>query len=229
DVRAVLMGVDDERRAELRGERGEGASCLRALLERARVVAEEDVDLAAAGEALQGGPLACGGTVPVATGAAWSGGKRAAVGETAQAAEPEACAGRQVVQTETEWHRAGSEAARAGARERLGVVVVSVHEQKLEAGTAQQGTGGAEEAAPFRGARQVAEVAQGDERVAALLDGALDQAAQPASIAVQVAKGEQTTHSSRAYRARSCSGGGLKRRRRPDKRPRGGRESRQLG
>jgi hypothetical protein len=48
----VLVGVDDERPAELRGQRGEGASCLRALLERARVVAEEDVDLAAAGEAL---------------------------------------------------------------------------------------------------------------------------------------------------------------------------------
>src|SRR5262249_35602952 len=52
-VRAVLVGVDDERRAELRGERGEGASCLRALLERARGVAEEDVDPAVAGDALQ--------------------------------------------------------------------------------------------------------------------------------------------------------------------------------
>src|SRR5215204_5053093 len=51
-VRAVLVGVDDERGAELGGERGEGASRLFALLERARVVAEEDIDLAAAGEAL---------------------------------------------------------------------------------------------------------------------------------------------------------------------------------
>src|SRR5262245_9895030 len=50
-LRAVLMGVDDERRAELRGKHGEGASCLRALLERARVVTEQDVDLAATGEA----------------------------------------------------------------------------------------------------------------------------------------------------------------------------------
>jgi hypothetical protein len=56
----VLVGVDDERRAELRGERGEGAARLRALLERARVVAEEEVDLAAAGEALEGGLLARG-------------------------------------------------------------------------------------------------------------------------------------------------------------------------
>jgi hypothetical protein len=52
-VRTVLVGVEDERRAELRGERGEGASRLRALLERARVVAEKKVDLAAAGEALK--------------------------------------------------------------------------------------------------------------------------------------------------------------------------------
>jgi hypothetical protein len=92
-----------------------------------------------------------------------------------------------------------------GAGERLGVVVVSVHEQKLEARPAEQGASGAEETAPVRVARQVAEVAEGDKRVAALLDGALDQAAQVASVAVQVAKGEQTAHSSRAYRARSCS------------------------
>ena len=52
-VRAVLVGVDDERRAELRDERGEGAARLRALLERARVVAEEEVDLAAGREALR--------------------------------------------------------------------------------------------------------------------------------------------------------------------------------
>jgi hypothetical protein len=50
-----------------------------------------------------------------------------------------------------------------------------------------------------------AEVAEGDERVAALLDGALDQAAQVASVAVQVAEDEQTAHSSRAYRAPSRS------------------------
>src|SRR5262245_30130406 len=202
--RAVLVGVDDERRAELRSERGEGASCLRPLLERARVVAEEDVDVAAGGEALQGGPLARGGTMPVATSRTRSDGKGAAVGETAQAAEPEARSGRQVVNTETERHRAGGGAAGLGARERLGVVVVSLHEHKLEAGQAKQCSGGAEEAAPFGVARQVAEVAKGDERVAALLDGALDQAAQLASIAVQVAKGEQTAHSRRAYRARSC-------------------------
>ena len=89
--------------------------------------------------------------------------------------------------------------------ERLGVVVVSVHEQKLEARPAKQGIGGAEEAAPFRIARQVAEVAEGKERVAALLDGALDQAAQVASVAMQVTENEQPAHSSRAYRARSCS------------------------
>ena len=83
---------------------------------------------------------------------------------------------------------------RARARERLGVVVVSVHEQKLEAGAAEQGTGGAEEAASFRVAWQVAEVAERDERVAALLDGALDQVAQVASVAVQVAENEQTAH-----------------------------------
>ena len=77
--------------------------------------------------------------------------------------------------------------------------MVSVDEQKLEARTAEQGTGGAEEAAPFRVARQVAEVAEGDERVAALLDGALDQAAQVASVAVQVTEDEQPAHSSRAY------------------------------
>ena len=77
--------------------------------------------------------------------------------------------------------------------------MVSVHEQKLEARTAEQGTGGAEEAAPFRVARQVAEVAERDERVAALLDGALDQAAQVASVAMQVTEDEQPAHSSRAY------------------------------
>ena len=69
DVGAMLMGVEDEGGAELRGERGEGAARLCALLERARVVAEEQVDLVAAGEALKGGPLACGGPVPVAAGA----------------------------------------------------------------------------------------------------------------------------------------------------------------
>jgi len=67
-VRAMLMGVEDEGGAELRGERGEGAARLCALLERAWVVAEEQVDLGAAGEALQGGPLARGGPVPVAAG-----------------------------------------------------------------------------------------------------------------------------------------------------------------
>jgi hypothetical protein len=202
-VRAVLVGVDDERGPELRREGGEGASCLGSLLERAWVVAEEEVDLAATGEALHGRAFTRGGAVPVATGLPRSDGKRAAVGETAQAAEPEACPGRQVVETETERDGAGDRAAGLGLRERLGVVVVSVHEQELEAGPAELGFGGAEEAAPFRVTRQVAEVAQGEERVAALLDCPLDQAAQPASVAVQVAKDEQTTQSSRAYRGRA--------------------------
>ena len=140
-VRVVLVGIDDECRAELPGERGEGAARPRALLERSRVVAEEQIDLAAAGQALAGGPLACGRPVPVATGSRRPGGKRAAVGETPQATETEACSGRQVVQAEAEWHRAGSSGARAGAGERLVVVVVSVHQQKLEAYPAEQRTG----------------------------------------------------------------------------------------
>jgi len=45
--------------------------------------------------------------------------------------------------------------------------------------------------------REVTEVAEGDERVAVLDDGALDQRAQMASVAVQVAKNEQPAHSSR--------------------------------
>jgi hypothetical protein len=81
--------------------------------------------------------------------------------------------------------------------------VVSIDEQELEARPAEQGARGAEEAAPFRVARQEDEVAERDERVAALLDGALDQAAQVASVAVQVAEDKQTAHSSRAYRAPS--------------------------
>jgi hypothetical protein len=88
---------------EFRGERREGAASLHASLERAWVVAEEDVDLAAAGEALKGGPLERSRPEPAATGVgAW----RAAVGQTAQAAEPEPCSGRQVVQAEAEPHRA---------------------------------------------------------------------------------------------------------------------------
>src|SRR5437763_14717700 len=51
-VRAVLVGIEDVGGAEVRDERGEGAARLRALLERTRVVAKEDVDLAAAGEVL---------------------------------------------------------------------------------------------------------------------------------------------------------------------------------
>jgi hypothetical protein len=50
--------------------------------------------------------------------------------------------------------------AGAGTSERLGVVVVSVHEQKLEPGPAEQGASRAKEAAPFGLARQVAEVAE---------------------------------------------------------------------
>ena len=98
-----------------------------------------------------------------------------------------------------ERHRSGLGHGGAGAGERLGVVVVSVDEQKLEAGPAEQGAGGAEEAASFRVARQVAEVSEGDERVAALLDGSLDQVAQVASVAVQVAEDEQPAPSSRGY------------------------------
>jgi hypothetical protein len=64
--------------------------------------------------------------------------------------------------------------AGAGVGERLRVVVVSDHEQKLEAHAAEQGSGGAEEAASFWVARQAVEVAEGDERVAAILDGVLD-------------------------------------------------------
>jgi hypothetical protein len=103
-----------------------------------------------------------------------------------------------VVETETERHRPGGGAVGPGARERIGIVVVPLHEQKLEAGTAKQSSGGAEETTPVRVARQVAEVAQREERVAALLAGALDQAAQLAPVTVQIAKGEQTAHSSRA-------------------------------
>jgi hypothetical protein len=130
-MRLVLVSVDDERRAERRGERGEGAAGLRALLERARVVAEEEIDTAAAGEALVGGTLERGGPVPVATGSTRSCAERAAVGEAAQATKTEACSGRQVVQAEVERHRAGRASASIGEGERFGVVVVSVNEQKL--------------------------------------------------------------------------------------------------
>jgi hypothetical protein len=53
---------------ELRDERGEGAAGLRALLDRARVVAEEEVDLAAVGEAFESGPLERGRAEPSAPG-----------------------------------------------------------------------------------------------------------------------------------------------------------------
>jgi hypothetical protein len=76
--------------------------------------------------------------------------------------------------------------------------VVSLHEQKLEAHSAEQGAGGTEEAAPFRLPRQVGEVTERHERVTALVDGALDQAAQMPSVAMQVAEDEQTTHPTRA-------------------------------
>jgi hypothetical protein len=56
-VRAVLVRVEDDRWAEFRDQRREGAASVRALLERAWVVAEEEVDLAAAGEALEGRAL----------------------------------------------------------------------------------------------------------------------------------------------------------------------------
>ena len=197
-MRAVLVAVDDERGAEFRGERRERAASMRALLERAWVVATPTVDLAAAGEALKGGPLERSRPEPAATGV---GDRRAAVGETAQAAKTESSSGRQVVQAEAEPHRAGRAGAGVGAGERLGVVVVSLHEQKLEARPAEQGNGGAEEAAPFSLALQIVDVAERHECVAVLRDGALDQATQMASVAVQVAEDEQPAHTSRAYRA----------------------------
>ena len=197
-VRAVLVRVEDERRAELRGERGEGAACLRALLEGARVVAEEEIDLAAAGEALEGGTLECGRPVPVATGSTWPCRKGAAVGETAQATKTKARSGRQVVQAEAERHGAGRGSASVGARERVAVVVIPVDEQKLQACPPEQSISGTEEATSFRLARQVAEVAEGDERVAVLLNGSRDQIAQVASVAMQVTEDEQPAHSSRA-------------------------------
>jgi hypothetical protein len=94
------------------------------------------------------------------------------------------------VHTETEPYRAVRGGAGAGAREGLGIVVVAVHEEQLEAGSAQQRGRGAEEAAPFRVARQVAKVAQREERVTAPMHGALDQAAQVASLTVKVSEDE---------------------------------------
>ena len=105
-VRPVLVGVDDERRTDFRGECGEGAARPRALFERARVVTEEEIDLAAAGEPLVGGTLERVGPVPVATGSTRPYGERAAVGETAQATKKEACSARHVMQPEAERHRA---------------------------------------------------------------------------------------------------------------------------
>jgi hypothetical protein len=179
------------------------------LLERARVVAEEEIDLAAVGEALEGGPLARDGPEPLATRSTRPDGKRATVGETAQATKTVASSSRQMVQAEAERHRAGRGSAGVGVgeRERLGVVVISLDEQKLEAGPPEQGARRAEEAAPLRVVRQVAEVAERDERVAVLLDGALDQGAQVAPVAVQVTEGEQPAHSSRGYRALSLTCG----------------------
>ena len=160
-------------------------------------MAEEDIYLSAAGEKLERGALERGRPVPAAIGPTPPHGKRTAVGETAQAAEPEACSGGQVMEAESQPHRPGSGCVRAGAGERLGIVVVSLHEQKLESRTTEQSAGGAKEAAPFRVARQVAEVAEADERVAALINGALDQVAQMASVAMHVAENEQTGHSPR--------------------------------
>lgn len=77
-VRAVLVAVDDERRAEFRSERREKAASPRASLERH--------------------------PVPAATGVS---DRRAAVGQTAQAAKTEPCSGRQVVQAEAEPHQPG--------------------------------------------------------------------------------------------------------------------------
>jgi hypothetical protein len=99
-----------------------------------------------------------------------------------------------VVQAEAERDRARCGRAGVRAGERFSVVVVSFHEQKLEACPAEQSTSRPEEAAPLRVARQVAKVAEGDERVAVLLDCALDQVGQVASVAVQVAENEQPAH-----------------------------------
>ncbi len=196
-VRAVLVGIDNERRAELCRDCGEGPARVRALLQRSRVVAEEEVDLAPAGEALQDGPLARGGPMPVAAGSRRPGAERAAVGEAAQAAEKEACSGRQVMQAEPKRHRPRGVYVGAGAGECLGVVVVSLHEQKLEIGATEQRPGEPEEAAAYGVARQVAEIAEGDERVTALIDGALDQVAQVPSVAMHIAEDEQPAHSTR--------------------------------
>jgi hypothetical protein len=68
--------------------------------------------------------------------------------------------------------------------------VVPVHEQKLEGRPAELGTGETKEAAPFRLPRQVGEVTERHERVTALVNGALDQAAQMPSVAMQVAEDE---------------------------------------
>jgi hypothetical protein len=83
-----------------------------------------------------------------------------------------------------------------GAGERLGIVVIPVDEQELQACPPEQTTRGAEEATTFWLARQVAQVAEGEERVAVLLDSALDQGAQVASVAVEVTEDEQPAHSS---------------------------------
>jgi hypothetical protein len=142
-MRAVLVRVDDEHRAELRCERSKGAARPRALLECAGVVAEEEIDLAAASELREGGTLERDGSVPVATRSTRPCGKRAAVGETPQVTKTEACSGRQVMQAEAERYRAGRARSTARACERLDVIVVSVDEQKLEACLAKQGIGGA--------------------------------------------------------------------------------------
>jgi hypothetical protein len=57
------------------------------LFERARVVAEEDVDLVCIGEALERGPLECSGAEPAAIATRGPDGTRAALGEAAQAAD----------------------------------------------------------------------------------------------------------------------------------------------
>jgi hypothetical protein len=83
-----------------------------------------------------------------------------------------------------------------GAGERLGIVVIPVDEEKLQACPAEQSTRGTEEATPFWLPRQVTEVAEGEERVAVLLDSALDHVAQVASVAVEVTEDEQPAHPS---------------------------------
>jgi hypothetical protein len=87
-------------------------------------VAEEDVYLSAAGEKLERGALERGGPVPAAIGPTPPHGKRTAVGETAQAAEPEACSGGQVMEAEAQPHRPGTWRGYEAGPEGLEILVI---------------------------------------------------------------------------------------------------------